>query len=182
MNPVRRPTSTVTPRGASLALDAASRLGNKVKALAMYEAPYNDDPEAQRAWGEYIEQLTEALADNRRGDAVALFMKYVGMPDEQIDGMRQSPFWLSVEALAPTLAYDHPAILGKDRSVPTERAARVPVRTLVMHGGASFPFMNDTAQTLSQVIPHGELRTLEGQTHEVNPEVLTSVLVEFFAS
>jgi pimeloyl-ACP methyl ester carboxylesterase len=166
--------------GASLALDAASKLGNKVKALAMYEAPYNDDPEAQRAWGEYIKQLTEALADNRRGDAVALFMIYVGTPAEQIDGMRQLPLWPGVEALAPTLAYDHTAILGKHGSVPTERAARVPVRTLVMHGSASFPFMGITAQTLSRVMPHAQLRTLEGQTHEVNPGVLTPVLVEVF--
>src|SRR5207302_8711613 len=45
--------------GGALALEAAIRLGGKVKKLAMYEAPYNDDPEAQRAWGEYIRQLTE---------------------------------------------------------------------------------------------------------------------------
>src|SRR5438067_2998817 len=48
--------------GAALALEAALRLGKKVKKLAMYEAPYNDDAEAQRAWKEYIKQLTEALA------------------------------------------------------------------------------------------------------------------------
>src|SRR2546425_1217488 len=66
--------------GAALALEAALRLGNKVKKLAMYEAPYNDDPKVQHAWGQYIKQLTDALAANRRGDAVALFMKYVGMP------------------------------------------------------------------------------------------------------
>ena len=40
----------------------AVELGDRVKKLAMYEAPYNDDPEAQKAWGEYIENLTEALA------------------------------------------------------------------------------------------------------------------------
>src|SRR5947208_13088614 len=38
--------------GAALALEAAFRLGNKVKKLAMYEAPYNDDAEAQRARSE----------------------------------------------------------------------------------------------------------------------------------
>ena len=34
----------------------------------------------------------------------------------------------------------------------------------------------------SQAIPHGQLRMLEGQTHEVNPAVLAPVLVEFFTS
>jgi pimeloyl-ACP methyl ester carboxylesterase len=168
--------------GGSLALEAAVKIGSKVKKLAMYEAPYNDDPEARRAWGEYIEQLTEILAANRRGDAIALFMKYVGVPGEQIDGMRGTPFWPNLEAIAPTLAYDHTAILGQDGSIPTQRAARALMPTLVMNGGASYPFMYDTARALSKTMPHAELRTLEGQTHEVSPEALAPVLVEFFAS
>src|SRR5438034_4345210 len=40
--------------GACLALDATVKLGDKVKTLALYEPPYNDDPRAQKAWAEYI--------------------------------------------------------------------------------------------------------------------------------
>ncbi len=83
--------------GGCLALEAAVKLGDRVKKLAIYEAPYNDDPEAQKAWGAYIKNLTEALATNRRGDAVALFMAYVGMPAAQIEGMRHAPFWAGME-------------------------------------------------------------------------------------
>ena len=147
-----------------------------------YEVPYNDDPEAQKAWGTYIKNLTEALASNRRGDAVALFMAYVGMPAAQIEGMRHAPFWSGMEALAPTLAYDHTAIMGNDGSIPRERAARVQVPTLVMTGGSGAPFMLETAKTLSTTIPHARLRTLEGQTHDVQPEALAPVLAEFFAA
>ena len=85
-----------------------------------------------------------------------------------------------MEAVAPTLAYDHAAIMGEPWSVPTELAAGVPVPALVMAGDASFPFMPDAARVLSQALPQGQLRTLEGQTHEVNPGVLAPVLVEFF--
>src|SRR5260370_19976488 len=114
--------------GGALALEAALQLGDeKVKKLAIYEVPYNDDPEFQRAWRAYIQQLTELLAANRRGDAVALFMQYVGMPAEQIEGLRHSPAWSSLEAIAPTLAYDHTAILGEDASVPIERAVQLRV-------------------------------------------------------
>ena len=42
--------------------------------------------------------------------------------------------------------------------------------------------MRDTARTLSQAMPQGELRILEGRTHEVTPGVLSPVLVEFFAA
>src|SRR3989440_2880540 len=167
--------------GAALVLEAALRLGKKVKKLAMYEAPYNDDAEAQRAWKEYIKQLTEALAADRRGDAVALFMELVGTPADQIEAMRHAPIWPMFEALAPTLAYDHSAILGEDASLPTERAAIVTAPTLVMNGGASDAFMYDTARALGKAIPHAQVRTLEGQTHDVDLDVLAPVLMEFFS-
>jgi pimeloyl-ACP methyl ester carboxylesterase len=167
--------------GGALALEAVLQLGGeKVKKLAIYEVPYNDDREARQAWRAYIQQLTELLAANRWGDAVALFMQYIGMPAEQIEGMRHSPAWPSLEAIAPTLAYDHTAILGEDVSVPIERAAQARVPTLVMNGSASFPFMYETARTLSQAIPGAQLRTLEGQDHGPADDILAPVLEEFF--
>jgi hypothetical protein len=161
---------------------ASVKLGVKVGKLAMYEAPYNDDQESQRTWAQYLSGLAEALGDGRRGDAVALFMQLVGMPAEQVDGMRAAPFWPGMEAIGPTLAYDHAAIQGPTNSVPTDVASRVPAPALVMAGDASFPFMLPTAGTLSQAMPHGQLRILEGQTHEVSAAVLAPVLAEFFAS
>jgi pimeloyl-ACP methyl ester carboxylesterase len=168
--------------GGPLAMRAAIRLGSKVSKIAMYEPPYNNDPGAQASWSQYLGQLRTALAEGRRGDAVALFMRFVGMPAEQIDGMRRAPFWPGMEAVAPTLAYDHAAILGEPWSVPTDLAARVSVPALVMAGDAGLPFMPDAARVLSQAIPQGRLRMLAGQTHEVSPGVLAPVLVEFFSS
>jgi pimeloyl-ACP methyl ester carboxylesterase len=167
-----------TSSGGCLALEAAITLGNKTKKLAMYEAPYNSEKAAQQAWKEYRQQLSELLAAGRRGDAVVLFMEFVGTPADQIDGMRHAPMWPMFEAVAPTLAYDAAAI-GEDRSVPAERAANVTVPTLVMNG-TIIPFMLDTAQTLARAIPGAQHRTLQGQPHDVNLEVLAPVLVEFF--
>ena len=166
--------------GGPLAMRAAISLGSKVSKIAMYEPPYNNDPGAQESWSQYLRQLRQALAEGRRGDAVALFMLFVGTPAEQADSMRRAPFWAGMEAVAPTLAYDHAAILGEPWSVPNGLAARVPVPALVMAGDASLPFMPDAARALSQAIPQGQLRTLGGQTHEVIPAVLVPVLVEFF--
>jgi pimeloyl-ACP methyl ester carboxylesterase len=125
--------------GAALALEAALKLEGKVKALAMYEAPYNDDPEAQGAWKEYRGQLAELLAVGRGGDAVALFMKFVGMPAEQVIGIRHAPVWPELEALAPSLAYDHIGVMGETAAVPLTRAAHLETSVLVMSGGASYP-------------------------------------------
>jgi pimeloyl-ACP methyl ester carboxylesterase len=79
--------------GACLALEAALKLGNKVKKLAMYEPPYNSEDAARQEWKEYRKGLADAIAKDRRGDAVVLFMKLVGTPAEQVEGMRQAPVW-----------------------------------------------------------------------------------------
>jgi pimeloyl-ACP methyl ester carboxylesterase len=166
--------------GGPLAMRAAIRLGTKVTKIAMYEAPYNNDPGVQESWSQYLGQLQEALAEGRRGDAVALFMQFVGTPTEQVDGMRRSQFWPGMETVAPTLAYDHVAILGEPWSVPIGLAKRLSIPALVMAGDASLPFMPDAARVLSQAIPQGQLRILEGQTHVVDPAVLAPALEEFF--
>jgi pimeloyl-ACP methyl ester carboxylesterase len=167
--------------GAALAMEAAIKLGDKIKKLAMYEAPYNDDNDARQAWKTYTKQLKDMLAADRRGDAVGLFMMFVGMPADQLDGMRQHPMWPMWEAVGHTLAYDA-AAMGEDASVPTGRAARVAMPALIMDGGASYPFMHITATALANAIPNAQHRTLEGQTHEVAPEVLAPALIEFFSA
>lgn len=168
-----------TSSGAALALEAVLALGSQVKKLAMYEAPYNSDPAARQAFKQYRKNLAEALASNRCGDAVVLFMNYVGTPPDAIQGMRQSPMWSTFEAVAPTLAYDA-AVLGEDAAVPVERAANVKVPTLVMNGTV-IPFMSNSATALATAIPNAHHRTLEGQPHDVDLRVLAPVLVEFFS-
>ena len=168
--------------GAALAFEAAFALGSKVNGLGMYEPPYNDDDTARQAWKKFGKQLKETLAEGRRGDAVGLFMMLLGMPADHLEGMRQHPMWPMLEAVAPTMAYDVAAV-GEDASIPTERAASLTARTLIMDGGATeFPFMHVTALALANAIPTAQHRTLDGQTHEVAAEALAPVLVEFFKS
>jgi pimeloyl-ACP methyl ester carboxylesterase len=166
--------------GAALALHAAAHIGSRVRKLAIYEVPCNDDPQAKAAWKRYISGLTRLLAQGKNGDAVALFLQVTGMPAEEIACMRKTPFWPALEKIAPTLAYDHTAILGREAAVPAEPAARIMVPALVMCGSNSFRFMRTTAETLGRIMPDARLRILEGQTHEVSPEALVPVLAEFF--
>lgn len=168
--------------GACLALEAASSLGDKIKKLAIYEAPYNEAAGAAAQWKEFTSKLDGLLAADRRADAVTLFMKFVGASDEAIAGMRASAAWPAMEAMAPTLAYDN-AVVGDDRSVPVEVAAKVKAITLVMDGGASsgpMPYMRPTADKLAKAIPGARRHTIEGQAHDVSPEALAPVLLKFF--
>ncbi|HEX6035831.1 MAG TPA: alpha/beta hydrolase [Anaerolineales bacterium] len=165
--------------GAALAMQAAMALPDRVKKLAMYEAPYNHDANTRKAWREYREQLSHLVAAGRGGDAVGLFMMLVGASSEDVKGMRRHPMWPLWEAVGLTLAYDA-AALGEEADVPAEQAARVTMPALVMNGSASFPFMHTMAVALAKAMPKGKHQTLEGQTHEVTAEALAPVLVEFF--
>jgi hypothetical protein len=102
----------------------------------------------------------------------------VGLPDEFVAQARSAPFWPQQEALAHTLAYD--ATIMGDYSLPTERAASVKAPAMVMAGTASFPWMIETARALAGTLADGQVRMLEGQTHDVSPDVMAPVLMEFF--
>ena len=123
------------------------------------------------------------LSEDRPGDAVELFMTTVGMPLEMVEGMRHTPRWAELEALAPTLAYDSEVMgdTSRDGTIPVETASRVTVPALVLTGGADYPWMTEVGRRLANAMPDGWHRVLEGQEHTVPPEVLVPVLTEFFA-
>ena len=166
--------------GAALAIEATNKLNKQVRKLAMYEAPYALASDASKAAREYNSLLKKLLASGRNGDAVALFVRSVGVSDKQVQAMKRMTMWRGLERLAPTLAYDSD-ILGEGHSLPTALLAGITTPTLVMHGGAGTPAMRDAAQAISEAIPKAQLRTLAGQTHGVRPKVLAPVLAEFFA-
>jgi pimeloyl-ACP methyl ester carboxylesterase len=163
--------------GAALALIAAES-GLPITKLALWEPPFVPD-ELPRPPQDQVAQYEQMVAEDRRGDAVEYFMsKVVGMPPEVVADARTQPWWAATEALAHTLAYDA-RIMG-DYTVPTERAAAVKVPTLVIAGGADFPWMRDSAKALADALPDGEVLVLEGQGHDVDPAVLAPALKAFF--
>lgn len=167
--------------GAALAFEAALKLGSKVRKLAMYEPPYNDDPEARQGWRAFRSELSTTIREGRNADAVGLFMSLLGVPAEQITEMHAYPMWQMWEGIAPTIAYDA-AVLGDEASVPVAKAAQMNVPALVMAGSESYPFMPISAEALAKAMPNAEYRLLQGQTHEISVDVLAPVLVEFFES
>jgi pimeloyl-ACP methyl ester carboxylesterase len=164
--------------GGALALIAAES-GLPITKLAVWEPPFV--PEGfPRPPEDQVAQYERMVAEGRRGDAVEYFMaKVVGLPAEFVAQARSQPFWASQVALAHTLAYD--ARVMSDYTVPTGRAAAVKIPTLVIAGGADFPWMRQAAQALADALPDGRTRFLEGQGHAVDPAVLAPVLKEFFA-
>jgi pimeloyl-ACP methyl ester carboxylesterase len=163
--------------GAVLALIAAES-GVLVTKIALWEPPFIPEG-VPRPPEDQVSQYETMIAEGRRGDAVEYFMtKVIGMPPEVVAGARTQPWWAATEAVAHTLAYDA-RIMG-DYSIPKDLAASVKVPTMVIAGGADMPWMRQTAETLADALPDGEVRILEGQGHDVDPGVLAPVLSEFF--
>jgi alpha-beta hydrolase superfamily lysophospholipase len=163
--------------GAVLALHAAAA-GLPVTRLALWEPPFMTDPDAPRRQREYVTRLTRLLDAGRRGDAMALFMTSIGLPEAMIAGMRQAPMWPGMEALASTLAYDA-AVMG-DSLVPAGVVASVEAPTLVLDGGETGAWAANAARALTAALPDAARRTLDGQDHNVAWDVLAPVLREFF--
>lgn len=155
----------------------AKKLGSKIAGLALYEVPYNVNLEAQKTAKAYRKKLKQLIDDDKRGDAVALFVKSVGVTDKQIAAMKRLPMWKGLTAMAPTLAYDTIELMEQ---YPKLKTRNIKTSALVTFGAASPDFMGDTAQKLSKAMPNATLQPLGGQTHDVKADILAPVLAEFF--
>ena len=170
--------------GAALALEAAAE-GLPIGRLALYEPPFIVGDLRAPVPPDYPERLRALLRAERKGDAVALFLtEAAGLSPEQVAHMRAASFWAATEAVAHTLLYDA-AIMGENMhggNFPPRTFAGVHVPALVLDGGASPAWARHAVQAVANALPLGERRTLPGQDHSADPDVLAPVLVDFFTN
>lgn len=166
--------------GAALALAGAAS-GLNIKKLALYEPPFIANGNGRQPPPDSRAHLAQLISSGQRGDAVKFFMtKMVGAPAYVALIMQFTPVWKKLKAVAHTLPYDA-AVMG-DFTVPTQRAASVAARTLVMDGGKSPAPLRQAVETVASAVPRAQRLTLKGQTHNVALKVLAPVVEEFFAS
>lgn len=171
--------------GGALVLEAAAA-GLPVSKLAVYEVPFSIDDEAVQAWEDYVKKLHVALSEDKREEALELFMLLAGASEESIIQMKDSPYWPPLMTLAPTLAYDA-AVLGNGQP-PAERLQEITQPTLVATGGGHDPnmqglqpnFFGFAADAIATLIPGAVRQTIESEGHIANPEILGSMLERFF--
>ncbi len=165
--------------GAALALEAAAS-GLPIPKLVAYEPPFMVDDGGHHARAGHEARLAELIAAGRRGDAVRYFMRdMVGMPGFVVFFMRFAPMWKQLEAVAHTLPYDA-AVMGDWQ--PPAGLASLTVPTLAMHGEKSPAPLRKAVRALADRLPDVRYAALEGQTHDVKPEVLAPAIVEFLTS
>ena len=169
--------------GAALALETASTLPAKVTKLALYEPPFITDGSRPPLPGDYVPHLNELIAAGRRGDAVEYFLtEAIRLPQEWLAGMKQAPMWPGLEQVAHTIAYDG-TIMGDTMSgkpLPTDRWTTATMPTLVMNGTLSESFFNTTASSLATLLPNAQHRPIPNQDHNISPDALAPILIDFF--
>ncbi|MGN7941156.1 alpha/beta fold hydrolase [Virgibacillus sp. 6R] len=173
--------------GAVLALEAASKLGNKITKLFMYEPPFIIDDSRPPVPREYVEHLNKLIKEDRRSDAVEYFMsKALGIPLEYLEHMKSDPSWKIMENLAHTLAYDG-MIMGETQlgnPLPTDRwDVNIPVTIII--GENSEPYFHKAAKSLVELLPLAKYEKLMGQDHSavmMAPDKLAHAVVEFSKS
>ena len=157
--------------GAVLALQAAAR-GVAITKLALYDAP-----PVQLA--EHANSLAELVLAGHRGAAVEYFQtRVVGIPAHVVEQLRNAPFRPALEAMAHTLVYD--ATIMSEARLTAEQGANIRQPTLAIAGGAGPAFMRENSAAIAASLPNARAVTLEGETHEIVPEVLGPVLRRFF--
>lgn len=166
--------------GALLALEAARR-GAPIDRLAAYEGPVIVDdthPANDLRLGERTAELVEA---GKRGAAVRLFMRTVGVPAPMLPVMRLMPAWKHLVGVAHTLPNDYAVVLEhqQGRPLPTGYFDAVQPETLVLVGGKSPAYMKNGQAAVAAAVPNARLETLPGQTHMIKPRVVAAAIAPF---
>ena len=170
-----------TSSGSALALEAAKRIPAIAK-LAVYEPPFIVDDTRPPIPDDYLPRLRQLVAEDRRADAVKMFMRFVGTPAIFTAVMPLTPVWSKLKAAAPTLLYDIAIMHEHQQGKPLTAAewAEVKVPTLVAVGGKSPAWMTNGTRALADALPDARYQTLPGQNHMVKPQAIAPVLTEFF--
>jgi len=173
--------------GAVLALEAASRLGDRVDGLFMYEPPFIIDDSHPAMPENFAAQIEKLVAEDRRSDAVKLFFhKGMGIPGFIVTLMRLlMPGWSKMASVAHTIPYDLAVLAGTQdgRPLPSMRWKSALARTLVMVGGKSPAFFHSGAKALVELLPNAKYQSLPGRSHGavmMQPKEVAFAVSDFF--
>lgn len=172
--------------GGALALEAVAAGLSGVDKVGVYEVPYNIAEDWPGKWRKYKEDIQTAFAAGRRDEVIEAFMRLTGSSNEEIEGLKSSPYWEPMISLVHTLLYDADC-LGNGQP-PVSRFARITQPTLVATGtdarqpGAAVWVLalDDAADAIAASIPNAKRQVLEGQSHVADPKAVALVLERFF--
>jgi pimeloyl-ACP methyl ester carboxylesterase len=166
--------------GATLALKAAAD-GLPVERLYLYEPPFRFSEEGPAMPEDLPSRLQAMLDRGDRGAVVATFqMEGIGLPEEVVRGIRQSPMWPQLEQLAQSVVYDATITTELQRPTPEMQAVTIP--TLVLRGEPTWPLLATAAQGITERLSNAELQVVPGEAvHGIDPTGTAAAIRRFEA-
>lgn len=165
--------------GAALALFTAAQFPEKALKVAAYEPPLGGGWLERTMTNLLIRQIGKQVAKGENLAVVKRFMRFVGMDEQLIKDTLASEHGQTIIDMAGTIVYEA-EIQKASKAFLQNQAANLPMPVLMLAGTKSFKTAPAIMTSFTQVIPQAESRLLEGQTHSVEPEVISPILHEFF--
>jgi pimeloyl-ACP methyl ester carboxylesterase len=169
--------------GGALVLETANKSAGVTKVF-VYEAPFITDDSRQMKPG-YAEKMSALIGSGNNAGALKHFMRTgVGIPAFAVFMMQFMPFWKTLKAIAPTLAYDTAltAPLQASRPIPSGIWANLRQPTMVVGGTKSDTWMRNAQKSIAAALANGRHQELEGENHMVKPTAIAPMIKEFFAA
>jgi pimeloyl-ACP methyl ester carboxylesterase len=166
--------------GAGLALRAAAR-GLPISRLVLHDVPFAADDSDRRGARELDGKIRRLLAEDRRRDAVEMFLTSLGLPPEVAGHLSGDP---ALPAVAHTLPYDFAVM---DDASDTggqflDLAADVTVPTLVLSSRTGPDGMTAIGRRVADALPNGAHRLLEAHDPIITPDALAPDIEAFLAT
>lgn len=161
--------------GSYLALGAAAIRPDKVQKLVLYSPGFGD-----RYREGIFDRLETAASEDPSQALVILMREIIGMPEDDIQFMRNSPAWAQRIEAIDTVARECRA--DAEYSIDSDFLASVKIPVLVLNGAKNPPNKQAVADALKESLPDARLSSLPTQghaAHHTGPEELAEAILDF---
>lgn len=167
--------------GGIVSLEAATRTNNLSK-LILYEPPImNGGEEPDNSLLDAVANIEASLKEGKNEQALLLFQKeLVGMPPEEIENERSTPYWQVTVNAAPTLPRELKAAAEYEFDATRFNGLSIP--TLLLSGSESPSLFKEATKILDETLPNSKIITLEGQEHDAArtaPDLFADKVIKF---
>ncbi len=165
--------------GAVCSLEA-SLLTDKIGRLILYEPPIGVGAAADPSVPNRMQALIDA---GERGAALEMFFRdVVGVPEEELNGLRGRPVWQTRLLLVPTIPRE--LLLDKSYRFDPGKFAGQGLPTLLLLGGDSPAGFRSATEAVHSALPDSRVVILPGQRHvamDGDPAGFVRVIRRFLA-
>lgn len=173
--------------GGAVALEAAAA-GSAIDKIITWDLPYAIGDDVRPRIERYLADAQASYDAGQDEEVLELFMRMTGAADAAIAAGKETPLWEQSVGLASTLVHD--PLFQCRYMLPTDRLGTITQPVLLLtEGTITSPYMaglpsdyfDRAADAAAEALPHAESRSLHGQDHVVDPDVMAPLLRTFFS-